>query len=87
MLKIPDIIERFHTWRAKHISTKAFIDLMYMPEYWISPHDSMDEVVEKFENSGRFNLAVINNGKYMGFISRASVFTNYRKHVKHFSND
>nr|HPR60980.1 chloride channel protein [Prolixibacteraceae bacterium] len=28
MLKIPDIIERFHSWRARHISTKTFIILL-----------------------------------------------------------
>ena len=85
MLKMDDV--RHLIFKHNDYDRIAIKDLMYMPEHWISPHDSMDEVVEKFENSGRFNLAVINNGKYMGFISRASVFTNYRKHVKHFSND
>lgn len=62
-------------------------ELMYMPEHFISPNDSMDEVVEKFESSGRYNMAVINNGKYLGFISRAKVFSDYRKHVEDFSHD
>lgn len=62
-------------------------ELMYMPEYSISPRDSMDEVVRKFESSGRYNMAVINNGKYLGFISRAKVFSDYRKHVEDFSHD
>ena len=56
-------------------------DLMYMPSSHISPEDSMDVVAEKFEKSGRFNLAVIENGKYIGFISRAKVFTTYRKQM------
>ncbi|TKG95058.1 chloride channel protein [Puteibacter caeruleilacunae] len=62
-------------------------DLMYMPEYFISPEDSMEVVAEKFESSGRFNLAVIHDGKYLGFISRAKVFTSYRRIVRHFSHD
>ena len=62
-------------------------ELMYLPEHWISPHDSMDEVVDKFQSSGRFNLAVIDRGKYKGFISRAKVFSNYRDFVKMFSSD
>jgi len=62
-------------------------DLMYMPEYYISPHDTMHKVAEKFESSGRFNLAVIDQGKYVGFISRARVFSDYRKTVRTFSQD
>lgn len=57
-------------------------DLMYMPEYSISPNDSMEVVANKFESSGRFTLAVIDkDGKYVGFISRARVFTKYRKQI------
>ena len=63
-------------------------DLMYMPQHFISPEDSMAGVVEKFETSGRYNLAVIDQeGKYIGFISRAKVFSNYRSKVRHFSDD
>ncbi|TDN95815.1 chloride channel protein [Sunxiuqinia elliptica] len=62
-------------------------DLMYMPEYYISPKDSMHVVAEKFETSGRFNLAVIDQGKYIGFISRAKVFSIYRNTVRTFSYD
>ncbi len=62
-------------------------DLMYMPESYISPRDSMENIVEKFETSGRYNLAVLKDGKYLGFISRAVVFSKYRKTLQHFSND
>ncbi len=62
-------------------------DLMYMPEFFISPKDSMEEVVKKFESSGRFNLAVIDQGKYLGFISRARVFSSYREKVADLSED
>ncbi len=57
-------------------------DIMYMPEYSIDPDDSMEVAANKFESSGRYNLAVIDkNGKYEGFISRAKVFTRYRKQI------
>jgi CIC family chloride channel protein len=62
-------------------------DLMYMPEYFIAPTDNMEDVAEKFETSGRYNLAVIDDGKYLGFISRASVFSKYRKTLQDFSNE
>jgi chloride channel protein, CIC family len=62
-------------------------DLMYMPKHFVSPRNSMEEVAEKFETSGRFNLAVIDNGKYVGFLSRAKVFSEYRDNIRHFSSD
>lgn len=61
--------------------------LMYLPEHYISTDDSMEQVIEKFESSGRYNLAVIDNGKYIGFISRARVFSYYRKEMAEFSHD
>jgi CIC family chloride channel protein len=62
-------------------------DLMYMPEHFIAPSDTMEIVVEKFETSNRYNLAVIYEGKYLGFISRAVVFSKYRKTLQYFSHE
>ena len=62
-------------------------DLMYFPEYYIAPDDDMETVAKKFETSGRYNLAVIDKGKYLGFISRASAFSKYRKTIEDFSHD
>ena len=56
-------------------------EIMYMPEFHIDPNDNMETVTHKFEVSGRYNLAVIENGRYIGFISRARVFTTYRKQI------
>lgn len=53
-------------------------DLMYMPEFYISPKDPMEVIVEKFKTCKRYNLAVLDEGKYVGFISRARVFSVYR---------
>jgi chloride channel protein, CIC family len=67
---------------------KVFVkDLMYFPQFYISPDDTMETVVKKFESSGRYNLAVIDKGKYLGFISKASAFSKYRKTVEDFSHD
>jgi len=53
-------------------------DLMYMPEFFISPNDTIEVIAEKFKSCGRYNLAVLDEGKYIGFISRARVFSAYR---------
>ncbi|MFA8300072.1 MAG: chloride channel protein [Hyphomicrobiales bacterium] len=61
--------------------------LMIMPTVLVDPGESMEEVAKKFQTSGRYNIPVVNDGKYVGFISRANVFLSYRKMLKHFSDD
>jgi CIC family chloride channel protein len=67
-------------------STKVS-NLMYFPVNFVSPDDSMEEIVQKFQSSGHFNLPVLKEGKYIGFVSRANVLSKYRKLLKHFSED
>jgi chloride channel protein, CIC family len=60
-------------------------ELMYMPDPIVRPDESMEEVARKFSQSGHYNLPVIKDGKYLGFISRAKVFSTYRKLLQEFS--
>lgn len=62
-------------------------DLMFMPQPTVSPEESMEDVARKFQNSSHYNLPVIQDGKYVGFVSRANVFSRYRQMIKHFSED
>ena len=62
-------------------------DLMFMPEYIIDPLDSMEEIARKFKVSKRYNIVVIEQGKYLGFISRAKLFSSYRKLMEDFSEE
>ncbi len=61
--------------------------LMFMPEPSVDPDESMEDIAEKFRMSGNFNLPVLKNGKYLGFVSRAKVFSSYRQLLKKFSED
>ncbi|NQU54648.1 MAG: chloride channel protein [Bacteroidetes bacterium] len=79
MLKMDDV--RDMIFNHEMYDTVKISELMYMPAFHIDPNDSMEIVANKFESSGRYNLAVIENGKYIGFISRARVFTKYRKQI------
>ncbi|MCB0806382.1 MAG: chloride channel protein [Bacteroidales bacterium] len=45
----------------------------------VSLDDSMETVMEKFKETGNYNLVVLNKGKYVGFVSRANVFNAYRQ--------
>lgn len=41
--------------------------------------ESMKEVIDKFENTGAWNLPVVNkSGKYLGLVSKSRIFTFYR---------
>ncbi len=62
-------------------------ELMNIPSTHVTPNESMDDIVRKIQQSGRFNIVVLEDGKYLGFVSRANVFLNYRKILKSFSRD
>jgi len=79
MVKMDDV--RDIIFKHELYDTVKIRELMYMPADHIDPNDNMEIVAHKFESSGRYNLAVIENGKYIGFISRARVFTTYRKQI------
>jgi CIC family chloride channel protein len=62
-------------------------DLMMLPPAHISPDDPMDVVMKKFEETGSWNLPVIKNGKYVGFLSKSKLFSVYRKWLLDISGD
>jgi CIC family chloride channel protein len=60
---------------------------MYMTEFFITPEDDMEKIMALFQKNDRFNIPVLKDGKYTGFISRANVFSEYRKLLKKFSEE
>jgi CIC family chloride channel protein len=61
--------------------------LMVTPAAHVSPDDTMETVAEKFAHYDKYNLPVLQDGKYIGFVSRANVFSTYREKVRQFSED
>ena len=53
-------------------------DLMHSPPAHVTPHENMQSVMKKFERTGAWNLPVIDNGKYKGFLSKSRIFNTYR---------
>ena len=61
-------------------------ELMFVPEVVLHNTDPMEIIAEKIQKSGKFNVAVLDSkGKYMGFVSRANVFSTYRSLLREFS--
>ena len=65
----------------------AVHNLMFMPSNIVDINDDMETIAGKFQHSGKYNLVVLKNGKYEGFLSRANVFSHYRDILKDMSDD
>ena len=62
--------------------------LMNLPPSKIIINTPMDKVMDIFENTGAWNLPVIDEeGKYLGFVSKSKIFNSYRKVLVHFSEE
>ena len=48
--------------------------------------DSMQRVMQRFQDSGAWNLPVLKQGKYAGFVSKSKLLTAYRRELINFSN-
>ncbi len=62
-------------------------DYMTTPPTIVNVEDLMDAVMKKFEDTGAWNLPVIQEGKYVGFVSKAKIFNTYRRVLQHFSDE
>ena len=65
----------FDMEKRENTSVKS---IMHSPPAFVSPHENMQSVMDKFEMSGAWNLPVIENGKYIGFLSKSRIFNTYR---------
>ncbi|SEG45293.1 chloride channel protein [Flavobacterium urumqiense] len=69
----------FNQYRVKYTLIK---EIMIQPIEIISPSDSMEIVMNKFENAKVVFLPVIKDGKYYGFISKSVALEAYRTKLK-----
>ncbi len=50
----------------------------------IEVNETMESVMDKFEKTGAWNLPVVENGKYIGFLSKSKIFSSYRHLLQQF---
>lgn len=55
--------------------------LMHSPPEVLLVTENMQSAMEKFEKSGAWNLPVIEEGRYLGFVSKSRIFNTYRKRL------
>ena len=74
-------------FKPEYYDQKKVSELMIMPGTSVDPDESMEEVAKKFQETRNYNLPVLKDDKYLGFVSRANVFSEYRKLLREFSDE
>lgn len=61
--------------------------IRYSKYFIVDIEDPLEQVVSKFKGADRYSIAVVDKGKYVGFMSKANVYAEYRKYVRTFSEE
>lgn len=80
--EIRNIMFRPDLYRRMRVST-----FMSMPPAKIEVNQSMDSVMKTFDDTGAWNLPVVDNGTYVGFVSKSKIFNSYRRVLRHYCDD
>lgn len=72
----PDLYNKMHVHK-----------FMTAPPARIDVNDSMDLVMKKFDSTNAWNLPVVDDGKYVGFVSKSKIFNSYRRVLRHYIDD
>jgi chloride channel protein, CIC family len=62
-------------------------DVMTIPPSYIDKKESVETVMETFRKTGAWNLPVLDNGYYVGFISKSRIYSAYRELLIEFSEE
>lgn len=62
-------------------------DLMKIPPSYIDKKESLETVMNTFRRTGAWNLPVLDNGYYVGFISKSRIYATYRDMLTEISEE
>ena len=79
---IRNIMFRPDLYRKMRVS-----DFMVIPAAKIEVGMSMDKVMKIFDDTAAWNLPVVENGLYVGFVSKSKIFNSYRRVLRHYCED
>lgn len=72
----PDLYKKMHVTR-----------FMSTPPARIDVSMPMEKVMNIFDKTNAWNLPVVDNGKYVGFVSKSRIFNSYRRVLRHYTDD
>ncbi|MCQ2257484.1 MAG: chloride channel protein [Bacteroidaceae bacterium] len=79
---------RLYMFRSELYHLYTVASFMKEPPAQLSINDSLKVATKKFEDTGAWNLPVVDEeGKYIGFISRSGLFNSYRETLIKFSQE
>lgn len=79
---IRNIMFRTDLYKKMHVTR-----FMSMPPAVIEVDTPMDKVMKLFDETHAWNLPVVRNGMYIGFVSKSKIFNSYRKVLRNFTDD
>ncbi len=80
---IRNIMFRTDLYRRMKVSK-----FMSMPPARIVIGQSMESVMKTFDDTGAWNLPVVDeHGCYLGFVSKSKIFNSYRRVLRHYTDD
>ncbi len=72
----PDLYKKMHVTR-----------FMSAPPAKLEIGMPMEEVMRIFDRTNAWNLPVVDNGRYVGFVSKSKIFNSYRRVLRHYCDD
>ncbi|MCB0736221.1 MAG: chloride channel protein, partial [Bacteroidetes bacterium] len=69
-------------FKQEALDTVTVKDIMHRPQHYVTYGETMEDVMKKFEESGYWNLPVLEGEKYIGFLSKSKIFGHYRNLLK-----
>lgn len=80
---IRNIMFRPDLYRKMYVSK-----FMSIPPAKIVIGENMDKVMKTFDDTGAWNLPVVDSaGRYIGFVSKSKIFNSYRRVLRHYCED
>ena len=79
---IRNIMFRTDLYKKMHVSR-----FMSAAPARIEIDEPMDQVMRTFDKTHAWNLPVVHNGKYVGFVSKSKIFNSYRRVLRHYSDE
>ncbi|GAB4142811.1 MAG: chloride channel protein [Bacteroidia bacterium] len=68
-------------FKTELYSSVTVEELMQPVSAVVHPDEDMYSVMKKFDETGSWNLPIVENNQYIGFISKSSIFSKYRSQL------
>jgi CIC family chloride channel protein len=62
-------------------------DLMTIPPSYVDTKENIEAVMDAFRKTGAWNLPVLDNGYYVGYLSKSRIYSTYRDLIVEFSEE